>query len=241
LELLPFYRERVFPAVEDVGFVPVTADDVVTPGDSISAKIDTLIDRSSVMVAELASSWTLAEYRMAIARIKDEAADPGQRKQMRLIVILPEGEQAPPSAQDFLVIRRPNILTGDPEQFIAQLTDMLRSLSAELGLESLDEPQRLLQAKEYRAAVISAVTLLESKLRERLNKVSYLQTRRPMSMRGLVEMAIEQQAIPPQTKANLDRWMRIRNEAVHSAMPISKAQATEIVNGITRLIAQLFH
>ena len=31
LELLPFYRERVFPVVEEAGFVPVTADDVVTP------------------------------------------------------------------------------------------------------------------------------------------------------------------------------------------------------------------
>jgi hypothetical protein len=56
LELLPFYRERAVPAVEEVGVVPVTADDVVTPGDTISATIDTLIDRFSVMVAELASS-----------------------------------------------------------------------------------------------------------------------------------------------------------------------------------------
>jgi hypothetical protein len=45
LELLPFYRDRVFPAVEDAGFVPVTADDVVSPGDNISAKLDALIDR----------------------------------------------------------------------------------------------------------------------------------------------------------------------------------------------------
>jgi hypothetical protein len=58
LELLPFYRELVFPAVEEAGFVPVTADDVVSPGDNISAKIDALIDRSSVMVAELSSEWT---------------------------------------------------------------------------------------------------------------------------------------------------------------------------------------
>ena len=63
LELLPFYRERVFPVVEEAGFVPVTADDVVTPGDNISAKIDSLIDRASVMVVELTSSWTMAEYR----------------------------------------------------------------------------------------------------------------------------------------------------------------------------------
>ena len=68
LELLPFYRERVFPVVEEAGFIPVTADDVVSPGDNVSAKLDMLIDRAAVMVTELTSSWTMAEYRMAIAR-----------------------------------------------------------------------------------------------------------------------------------------------------------------------------
>ena len=71
LELLPFYRERVFPVVEEAGFVPITADDVVSPGDNVSAKLDALIDRAAVMVTEVSSSWTLAEYRMAVARIKD--------------------------------------------------------------------------------------------------------------------------------------------------------------------------
>ena len=60
LELLPFYRERVFPVVEEAGFVPVTADDVVTPGDTVSAKLDTLIDWAFVMVAEPTSSLTMA-------------------------------------------------------------------------------------------------------------------------------------------------------------------------------------
>jgi hypothetical protein len=31
LELLPFYRERVFPAVQDAGFVPVKADERECP------------------------------------------------------------------------------------------------------------------------------------------------------------------------------------------------------------------
>jgi SIR2-like domain len=240
LELLPFYRERVFPVAEEAGFVPVTADDVVTPGDSVSAKIDTLIDRSSVMVAELTSSWTLAEYRMAISRMKGGQPDSAQRKkQLHLVVILPEGEQPPPSALDLPIIRRPNIVTGDAEPFVAQLADTLQGLSAQLGLERPEEPRRLLQAKEYRAAVISAMTLLESKLRERLNKSPYLQVRRPMTMRSLVELAIEQQVISAQQKPSLDLWMKIRNEAVHSAVPISKAQATEIVIGIATLIEQM--
>jgi hypothetical protein len=38
-------------------------------------------------------------------------------------------------------------------------------------LGSLTEPMRLFEAKEHHAAVISAMTLLEAKLRERLNEI----------------------------------------------------------------------
>lgn len=238
LELLPFYRERVFPVVEEAGFVPVTADDVVTPGDNISAKLDTLIDRASVMVVELTSSWTMAEYRMAIARIRNAPPDSGRRKLLQLIVVLTDDEQAPPSARDLPTIRRPNVITEDPEGFIAQLGEVLRRLSAQLGVERQAEPQRLLQAKEYRAAVISAMTLLEAKLRNRLDKTPWPQTRRPMSLRSLVEVAMEREIISPQLKARLDAWMRLRNEVVHSAMTVTRVQAAVIVNGVMEWIDQ---
>ena len=239
LELLPFYRERVFPIVQDAGFVPVTADDVVTPGDSISAKIDTLIDRSSVMVAELTSSWAQAEYRMAIARIKGARPDPEQRKPLRLIVVVSGNDQIPPSAQEFPVIRRPNNLNEDPDGFVNELGEMLKLLASQTGLERQAEPERLLQVKEYRAAVISAMTLLESTLRERLNKSPWPQTRSPMSMRSLLEIATEQGLLTPQLRRKLDGWMRIRNEVVHSSKNVTRAQAAEIVNGVLHAISQL--
>lgn len=238
LELLPFYRERVFPVVEEAGFVPVTADDVVTPGDTISAKLDTLIDRAAVMVVELSSSWTMAEYRMALARIINAKPDSGQRKPLQLIVVVKDNEQAPPSARDLAVIRRPNIITEDPDEFIAELGATLRRLSAQLGVARQAEPQRLLQAKEYRAAVISAMTLLEAKLRERLDKSAWLQTARPMSMRSLIDAAVEKGIISPPLRVRLDAWMRLRNEVVHSAMSITRVQATEIVNGAMEWIGQ---
>jgi len=239
LELLPFYRERVFPVVQDAGFVPVTADDVVTPGDTISAKIDTLIDRSSVMVAELTSSWTMAEYRMALARIKGSRPDAAQRKPLRLVVIVTDNEQVPASAREFPVIQRPNILSEDSEGFVQELGGMLRLFANEVGIERQDEPARLLQVKEYRAAVISAMTLLEAKLREVLNKTPWPQSSRPMSMRSLVEMATERNLLTQPQRRTLDDWMRIRNQVVHSSIEISRAQATEIVNGVLQVISQL--
>lgn len=238
LELLPFYRDRVFPVVQEAGFVPVTADDVVAPGDNVSAKIDALIDRASVMVVELTSSWTMAEYRMAVARIKGAEADLAQRKPLRLIIVVTEFEQAPPSAQGFPVLTRPNTITDELEGFIADLGGLLRQIAAETGVERHAEPQRLFNAKEYRAAVISAMTLLEAKLRERLNKIPWPQTRRPLSMRSLIDQAVEQEVIPQEVRMRLDSWMRLRNEVVHSSMAVSRSQAADIVNGVMQLVEQ---
>jgi SIR2-like domain len=238
LELLPFYRERVFPVVEEAGFVPVTADDVISPGDNISAKLDALIDRAAVMVTEVGSSWTLAEYRMAVSRIKGADTDSAQSKPLRLIVVVTESDQSPPSAQGFPILRRPNTITDDPEGFIADLAGLLRGIATETGVERQAEPQRLFEAKEYRAAVISALTLLEARLRERLNKLQWPQTQRPLSMRSLADLAVEQDVIPQASRIRLNEWMQLRNVVVHSAMPVTKAQAREIVDGVMELINQ---
>jgi hypothetical protein len=238
LDLLPFYRERVFPVVEEAGFVPVTADDVVTPGDNVSAKLDALIDRASAMIVDLTSPWTTAEYRMAIARLKGAEAETANRRPLRLIVVVTDSEQLPPSAHDFPVITRRNKISDEPEAFVTELGNQMRTIAVEIGVGSLAEPTRLFEAKEYRAAVISAMTLLEAKLRERLNKIPWPQTRRPLSLRSLVDQAAEQQVISQQLRPRIDSWMRTRNEVVHSSMPITKAQAQEIVEGVMELIDQ---
>jgi len=239
LELLPFYRERIFPAVEDAGFVPVTADDVVSPGDNISAKLDALIDRSSVMIAELTSNWTLAEFRMAIARIKGGLVDPAQRKPLRLIVVVPYDEQVPAIAEGFQILRRPGKIADDPADFVASLVMALRQAAVESGVDRQAEPERLLQVREYRAAVISAIALLETALRERMNKTPWPQSSRPFSLRTLIDQAIDQGIITAENRTQLDSWMRKRNEIVHSSMSVSKAQATEIVGGVLRIVNAL--
>jgi hypothetical protein len=239
LELLPFYRERVFPVVEEAGFVPVTADDVVTPGDNISAKLDALIDRAAVMVVELTTSWTMAEYRMALARIRSAETYSARRRELRLIVVVTSLDQTPQSAQGFPVLQRPNVITDNPEGFISDLRGTLQDIAAQAGIESPAEPQRLFQAREYRAAVISAMTLLESKLRERLNKLPWPLTRRPLSMPALLDLAVEQQVIPQTLRIRVDPWIRTRNEVVHSSIPIQRNQAADIVNGVSEVIAQL--
>jgi hypothetical protein len=78
------------------------------------------------------------------------------------------------------------------------------------------------------------MTLLEAKLRERLNEIPLPQTRRPLSLRSLVDQAVEQQILPQQVRPRIDSWMRTRNEVVHPSMPIARAQAHDIVEGVMK-------
>jgi hypothetical protein len=192
LDLLPFYRELVFPPVEEAGFVPVTADDVVSPGDNISAKIDALIDRSNVMVVEISSASTQAEFRMAISRLKSRS-DQQLRKPFELIIVATDDQQIPPEGREFQVVMRQETWVAEPEAFIARLLERLREFAPHTEALRGAEARRLLNAREYRAAVIAAMTHLEATLRERLEnrpwlaKTSWESARRPMSMRSLVD------------------------------------------------------
>lgn len=239
LDLLPFYRERVFPVVEQAGFVPVTADDVITPGDNISAKLDALIDRASVMVVEVGSDWTMAEFRMGIARLNALGKDPAQQKPFQLIVVVKDIDKVPVSVHRLQVLRRPDLLSEGIEGFIADLGGTLQAVAETTGVERQAEPRRLFEAREYRASIISAMTLLESKLRERFNKVPWPQARRPFSMRTLMDQALEQQIVTRELRDKIDVWMRVRNEVVHSSMVVSRAQAKEIVDGVFALIEEM--
>jgi hypothetical protein len=239
LELLPFYWERVFPVVEQAGFVPVTADDLIAPGDNVSAKLDALIDRASVMVAEVSSDWTMAEFRMAIARLNALEGNSSQQKPFQLIVVVNDIDKVPVSIHSFRVLRRPNLLTDDAEGFVADLGGTLRAIAEATGMERQAEPRRLFEVREYRASVISAMTLLEAKLRERFNKVPWPQARRPLSMRSLIDQALAEGLVTPEVRNRIDSWMRVRNEVVHSSMAVSRAQALEIVNGVLALIEQM--
>ena len=166
LDVLPFYRDRIFPLAEAAGLVPVTAADVINLGDSVSAKIDTLIDRAAVIVVDLSTPWTHAELGLAVARAKQNPDQPNRRR-LKLIPVVTDFEQLPVWAMEFQTLRRGDLLSDDSEEFLVQeLAYIFAAVAEELGIALIYfEPRRLFEAKEYRAAVISAMTLLEATLR----------------------------------------------------------------------------
>ena len=110
-------------------------------------------------------------------------------------------------------------------------------LAQEAGVQRGNEPQRLLDQKEYRAAIIAAMTNLEAPLRERLDKQSWTDVRRPLALRALVERAIAAQILPQESRELVFSWIKLRNEAVHTPKPVTRAEAKAVVDGVERILA----
>ena len=239
LDLLPLYRDQIFPIIEDAGFVPIAAPDVISPGDNVSAKIEGLIDRSAVMIAELGTNWTATELQMAISKQRGRWDEFGNRR-LEIVIVATDEETIPAWASSTKVLIRPNRTSQLSEPFVTNLSQILQNISLESGVSRRNEPSRLLAAKEYRAAVIAAMTLLESKLREMLKKPDTIIEGRRLSMRNLVERALDSQLISEMDRSHILDWIGTRNAAVHTNQPISRTLAKSIVDGANRIISS-FH
>lgn len=236
LDVLPFYRENVFPLAEAAGFVPVTGEDVVNLGESVSAKIDSLIDRAAVMVVDATSNFTQFELGLAASRAQEASTRPG-RQPLRLIPVVTEYSQLQGSRREEDAIKRPIIISEESE-FVWEIGRALEQIASQLGLALLHEPRRLFVSREYRAAVIAAMTLLETTLRQSLNKPVPQAARRPVSMRQLLDLAVKNGVMQADYEEVMN-WTRLRNDAVHTGTQVSKQDAKLVVEGVERIINTL--
>lgn len=231
--LQSFYREELFPLAERHGFVPVTADDVVSPGDNIMAKIDTLIERSGIVVVDATTSNTLMEVRIAL----------GKDKVRRVLAIFEKGATLPFNLPEVAYIQRPTKPFSSSDRFLMEVDQWFAGRAEELGLQLTEEPQRLFRAREYRAAVISAMTLLETTLRTRLEEVLDLPnlTRhgRVRSLPQLLDLAVRHKLIDRDGFSNLREWVNLRNAVVHHQQSVTKSKAREVIDGVSEVLGNL--
>ncbi|MGE8047141.1 SIR2 family NAD-dependent protein deacylase [Pseudomonas monteilii] len=239
LEVLPFYKDQVFPALEDINLVPITADGVISPGDMIIAKLDALIDRSIAMVIDLSSNWTMVELKMAISRA---ASRKEKGRSLKLIVVMRKGQQLPLALEDVTVIYRPDLLTSESEDFAIDLiTTLERELPSDRNSQ-LDEARRLLRVREYRAAIVSAVTYLEVELRTAVRFKDDETTSRTShtSLLSMIKTAVNRKIIDADWMPRLHEWVLIRNSIVHSrgGVDITQKLAKSIVDGIAKIVGE---
>ncbi len=222
LSFLSFYRERVFPVVSKHGFVPISADDVVSPGDTVLAKIEALIQRALLIVVDASTQNTLLELVVAL-RAKLDAS--------RILVIVEPTATLPVDIRELQVIFRPDVSTADPDEFLIQLDQWFSAAAERHKPLLLEEPARLLAAREYRAAIIAAISRLEATLRQRLDAPRTVSGRRT-TLTALLEEAKVQGLLGDVPVRTVLDWLRIRNQVVHGELAVTKGMAEQIVHGI---------
>ncbi|MGE0456091.1 MAG: SIR2 family protein [Vicinamibacteria bacterium] len=225
---LPFYKDRVFELVRRHGFVPVTADDVLAPGDAVAPKVEALIGRSELVIADASQPWTRYELAQARRRLGPH----------RVLAVLQKDLPIPADLADVRFLRRPTLPVEEPEPLLAEIDRWLTERAEAAKPKLAEEPDRLLRLREYRAAVVAAVTLLESSLRERLEP-AVIERGASTSVGRLVETARQSQIITPEEAGQLEAWRRLRNLVVHSPHRVTGKTAREAVTGILQIVRRL--
>lgn len=231
LDVLPFYKDQVFPALEEINLVPITADGVISPADTVIAKLDALIDRSIAMVIDLSSNWTLVELKMAVSRASVRRAE---GRPLELIVVMREGQQLPASIEGVSLIYRSDLWSSQSEDFTRTLVEKLVEILPS-NRDTQGEAQRLYKAKEYRAAIVSAVTYLEGALRK-LFRLS--DDTRHLSLNGMIKSAYTRELISADMLPQILEWIQIRNGIVHSkeGLAVTSKIAKPIVDGVVKIV-----
>lgn len=230
ISLLSYYREYAFPLAAKHGFVPVSANDIVSPGDNIHAKVEAIIQRSEVVVVDASTRFTALELDIAMSRMGKQ----------RLFIILEQESSVPSNISERRIVFRPPIPSSEPELFLDELDRWFAEMAQQLKGTYEAEPTRLLALGQFRPAVLSAMTLMEVRLQEELANLEAATSKRSFQpIRKLVEDAVDRGMIDAATAASINRWMSLRNRVAHTVEEVTSAEAIEVVNGVTNVLKKL--
>ena len=224
LSLSSFYREKVFPIIRRYNFVPLTAGDVVSPGDTIFPKIDALIKRAHLIVIDASTQSTVAEMQLAAKNIDIS----------RILIITPRNYKTFIDLSDFHMLTRPDVSNADPVNFIEGIRKWVESAAEKIAPTLELEPARLLDAGEFRAAIISSISLLENYLRKMLDLPT--KPSRKTTVRSMLEQAQQQGMFGKYEVKTILNWLTTRNEVVHRNRNVTRKTADEIVIGVLEII-----
>lgn len=221
-----FYRRYVFPIAEKYGFRPLTVFEVVSPGDSVAAKISSIIERAQYIVLDVSTRTTMMEASMVFAQRSNSE---------HLLVIKDPDADLPLEWLSRMYLVRPNNLSDELDNFLGRIEEWFVNEATKNQPLWDQEPKRLLEANEYRSAVISAISLLEYWLRKELSyRTDNIMANQPLTV--LLKNAVNNQLISSRELSSLREWIRVRNEAIHNQAYVKASMAKRIVSGILEII-----
>jgi hypothetical protein len=226
LRLLSWYKENFFPLVREQGLTPVSADEVISPGEAVLTKIEALIRRSVAIIADVGSRNTVFELGMALSQSLDK----------QILVIAEEGQAPPFDVRQGQILIRPREPLETAEELIDRFRNWLSNVAPAFTVEAALEPERLLRKREYRAAVISAFSLLEDALTKRLDPEFT-----PRSFPRLLDAAFRAELLDIDigTVEQLKEDYLVRSRIVHRVESVSRPTATAIVDRALAILRSL--
>jgi hypothetical protein len=228
-QLIGWYRDFIFPEVEASGLVPVTARDVLSPPGTISAKLDTLISRAAYVVAELGDQTS--DYEVALAT--------AQKPERNVLLVRSELEtRVPTELKNKFMLIRPARFEADPDDFVRRFREWISS-GPRRGGKGAAEPERLISHREFGAALISAVSLLEVTLSERFAADSR-DSPRPTPLRTMLKEADRLGLFASlDEKVTVEEAVVRRNQILHTNAMISSADSRRLVRAIRQFVERL--
>jgi hypothetical protein len=222
LALLAFYRDEVFPLAEQAGLVPVSGFDVeAKPGNQLAATRE-LIQRSGLAVIDMSEGGGSVELGVVLDAV-------GARN---LLVV---SSTVPAGLSDDLGIRvvlRPVSLGEDRDSFLDEIAGWFgsRTVEPDRGLNA----ERLLESKEWTAALIAAVSELEVLLREGAAGFAVPPKTRGRGFPTLRQLILALD-LGELLRARLLDWVALRNAALHEGATVRPADARKAVADVRQL------
>jgi hypothetical protein len=227
VKLLAWYRSEIFPVIEAAGYVAVTREDVLSPGDNSVATVNALLARASLALVDGSSFSTGHELGMALAALPPE----------RVLVIIDDSHAIPAAFRVPLdrahvsVLRREDEPAADAQDLVARLKARLNEIPPVTS-----QPQTLLTQGHTNAAVAVAFGMLEQELTDRAEA---LRGERPPGIMRLTQWAREAGIMSEEDHLRFKAWVDLRNRAVHDGQTIDAATARRVVSEIEDFLTDL--
>lgn len=230
LKYISIYKKYIFPIVQNYNFVPITVDEFVQSGDNLLATISSLIDKASIIVVDISSNATRNELGMILNSKKSKE---------NIIIINDNYDNIPFDLINIVTLNRPENFLEDVDDFVYAFEKYFNVVASNTQERINGEARRLLEKHEYAAAVISAVTLFEDVLRNKLDK-NLEKSSNVYSLTQLLRLANERQLINNNQVGELREWIMIRNKFVHTTdRQMNRHLATRIITSIEQAIQHI--
>lgn len=225
LSSVAWYKEAVFPIVEEAGYAPVVASDVQTPPGTDFTKGDALAQRATLLVVDISSEAGM-QYA-ALAALK--------RDDRNVLLLRGSADPVPAILSGLKMLVRNE---KNPDAFQQAFRQWIFEFRDEALASRRTEAERLLEQNDPEGALISAVALLETELNQRLGKPKSTNLPR-QNHTALISKAVEEGILRGSDYGKLANAVRARNDFVHRQVSVHRSEAADYVKTILEVVSRL--